>query len=72
MTTNNPNDEREQAIARIMAKTGKTRVQAEALLALVGSAMGWRPKLTQDELGHQLDTFLRAPVDHPANPEIGA
>jgi hypothetical protein len=60
-----PNEEREQAIARIMAKTGKTREQAEAFLAMVGSAMGWRPKFTRDELGQRLDTFLAAPLTPP-------
>lgn len=61
--------DRERAIADMMARTGKTRGQVEAFLDMVGSAMGWRPKLTEDEKRERLDAFLDAPLsDGPTDP----
>ena len=55
--------EREEAIGRIMHRTGKTREQAVAFLDVLGSAMTRRgladaPLLSEDEIGERVDTFM--------------
>lgn len=55
--------EREEAIERIMRRTGKTREQAVAFLDVLGSAMTRRglanaKVLSEDEIGERVDTFI--------------
>lgn len=64
--------ERDQAIADMMARTGKTREQIEAFLDMVASAMGWRPKLTEAEKGERLNAFLDEPLSERADVQGGA
>lgn len=57
--------EREEAIARIVARTGKTSDQAEAFLNILGSAFkrrGWAEgaTMTQEMITESLDAFLGA------------
>lgn len=60
-------DEREEAIAHIMRRTGKTREQAVAFLDILGSAFrrrGWAEgePLDEPQVAERLDIFLGA--DH--------
>jgi NADH:ubiquinone oxidoreductase subunit E len=58
-------DSRHDAVEAICAKTGKTPEQAEAFLAILGSAFrrrGWvdGEPLSEQEIGKQVGTFLEA------------
>jgi hypothetical protein len=53
----------EDAVVAICDRTGKTREQAEAFLALLGSAFarrGWvtGPVLDESQIGERIDVFL--------------
>jgi hypothetical protein len=57
--------ERSEAVAAIVAKTGKSAEQAEAFLDLLGSAFarrGWLDgePLSQERIAERVDTFLAA------------
>lgn len=61
------NAKREEFITGYCARSGKTREQAEAFLAVLGSAMSKRfdwpevPKLSADETAAAVDTFIGSP-----------
>lgn len=64
--------ERDDAIARIMARTGKSREQAGAFLDVLGSAFkrrGWveGDPLDREQISEKLDTFLGIDAEDPTH-----
>lgn len=58
MTPEEKAAERERTIEAVVARTGKTREQAEAFFRLVGHSMGWRPRMDDGEFRTAFNKFL--------------